>query len=66
MSKKKPLYCFSFKHGGKEFGLDLPADDYDDALIMVQSLKQTASLDGQLISTIPAWVPRYIPLSWYT
>ena len=65
MSKKSPLYCFSVKHRGKEFGFDLPADNDEDAQALLQSLKQTASLDGQLISTIPAWVPKCIPLSWH-
>ena len=36
------------------------ADNDEDARAMLHSLKQTVSLDGQLISTIPAWVPRYI------
>ena len=65
MNKKKLLYGFSFKHGREEFGFELPAYNDDDAHAMLQSLKQTVSLDGQLISTIPAWVPRYIPLSIY-
>ena len=62
---KKPLYCFSVKHKRKEFGFDLPADNDEDARALLQSLKQTVQLDGQLISTIPAWIPRYVPLSWY-
>lgn len=46
-------YTFSYRHQGKSWSLNYFADDWDDAQRKLQSIKNNATFDGELVASIP-------------
>lgn len=54
---KWPTFTYSYRHKGKNWSFDLPAEDFDDAEARLASIHFSGKLDGKLGGTIPASIP---------
>lgn len=50
-----PRFTYSYRHGSSEWGFDVEADSWEDAIERVASIRSTCSLDGEVHNTVPAW-----------
>lgn len=66
MSEGFKEYCISYQHNGKVWGLNLLAQDFEDARRRVRAIGTTGVVDGELIAKIPAAVGFWVPLlCWF-
>jgi len=57
-SKEKwPMFTYSYRYKGAEWGFELPAEDFKDAQARLAAIHFNGKLDGKLGGTIPASIP---------
>ena len=55
--KKWPTFTYSYRHKGKSWSFELPAEDVEDAQARLAAIHFSGKLDGRLGGTIPDSVP---------
>jgi len=54
---KWPIFTFSYRYKGSDWGFELPAEDFEDAKARLAAIYFSGKLDGRLGGTIPASIP---------
>ena len=55
--EKWPIFLYSYRYKGKEWGFELPAEGFEDAQSRLAAIHYNGKLDGKLEGAIPASVP---------
>lgn len=58
-------YCISYMHKGSEWGLQIVAEDAEDAQARLRALGFNGHVLGELVATIPGSIGWWVPfLCW--
>lgn len=55
--KQWPIFTYSYRHKGKSWSFELPAEDSEDAQARLAAIHFSGKLEGRLGGTIPASIP---------
>lgn len=49
------IFLYEYEHGGKKWGLEIEANDWQDAVNKMESIKNSLIINGELVEVIPVW-----------